>query len=365
MKILIIGAGPIGCYAARLLKQRANGLEIEIIEEHDEIGKPVHCAGLVSRDVFSQAAIPLDDNVIINHIDGAEFFLDGDSFNIERKDVALVIDRQKFDCAIGNNLQVKLETRCVGIEKEGAGYLVETDKGEYYADLVIGADGANSTLRKIGGFKEEIEYLRGVQFRIKNDLGQKNFVRVYLRNRFFAWLIPEGNSIVRAGIISDNPYHGLSEFLKEISVEGEILEKYAGVVPLGRCATRRENLFLVGDAACQVKPLTHGGIYYGMRCAEMLVDCIIDNRTSDYEKLWQAKFGRDIEIGLKIRRLLDRLGNDSLAQLFNLLKSNKDILQAQGDFESHSKTLSLIIKNPRLQGLLGKVFLEIIKDILT
>ena len=361
MRILIVGAGPIGCYTARLLKERDSSLDITIIEEHAQIGRPVHCAGLVSRDTFQEARVHLDGNSILNHIDGAEFFLEGDSFRINRKDVALVINRQEFDCELGNGLKVELNTKFVGIEKESGGYLIETDKGEYYADIVIGADGANSTLRKAAGFKENIEYLRGVQYRIKYNPGSRAFVQVFLKSQFFGWIIPESDTVVRAGIISQSPYRDLTELLKELSIEGEILEKFAGIVPLGRCSAQKGNLFLVGDAACQVKPLTHGGIYYGMRCAEILVDCIIKRKFKDYEKLWQKKFLREIEVGLRFRRLYEGLSKNNLAKLFALLKRNKGLLEKAGDFENHSKIIFALVKNTHLPSLFGDILLNIFK----
>lgn len=362
MNILIIGAGPIGCYTARLLKKRNPNINITLIEEHGQIGKPVHCAGLVSKSVFTEMELDIDDNIIINRIDGAEIFLNGESFKIRRKDVALVIDRARFDSALGDGLKVDFNTRFVGIENNKNGYLVETDKGEYYADIVIGADGANSSFRRAGGFKEDIEQLRGVQFRIRYDKCNNNLVRVYLRIPFFAWIIPESQNVIRAGIISDNPYHDLNEFLQEEKIKGEILEKFAGVVPVGKCSTQNNKLFLVGDAACQVKPLTHGGIYYGMRCAEILVDCITNGKLSNYENTWRRKFEKEIDIGLKAKKLYKGLSQENISKVFALLKKNVGLLERFGDFENHSKVISVIIKNPRLQGLLGRIFIGILKD---
>lgn len=362
MKILIIGAGPIGCYTARLLEKNRPDLDIAIIEEHSEIGRPVHCAGLVSTDVMSEVKVAFNDNVILSRIDGAEFSLNGDRFAIRRKDVALVIDREKFDCSLGSGLKVHFDTRFVGIEKEGAGYLVETDKGEYYADIVIGADGANSTLRRIGGFKESIKYLRGVQFRMKYDKCEKNLVQVCLKDQFFAWVIPEKEGVVRVGIISSNPYHDLIQFVKETQVNGEVLEKFAGVVPLGRCQTHKDNLYLVGDAACQVKPLTHGGIYYGMRCAEILVDCILKDTPDDYEREWKKKFWREINIGLKLKEIYEKLSPEDIKKLFMILKDNVSVIESFGDFENHSKVISVLIRNPGLQFLLGKVMLSLFQE---
>lgn len=361
MKILIVGGGPVGCYAARLLKDSGRDFDIEVIEEHSEIGRPIHCAGLVSPDVLSELRVKLEEDVVVNRIDGAEFFFNGDSFKLNRKDSALVIDRQKFDRALGSGLNVKFDTRFVGIQKDGGGFLVETDKGEYYADIVIGADGANSALRKASTFKEEISCLKGVQFRVKYEC-DKSYVKVYLKNPFFAWVIPESGQIVRVGIISDNPYHDLTQFLKENSIEGEIIEKFAGLVPLGKCQTQSENLFLVGDAACQIKPLTHGGIYYGMRCVEMLADCIIRDRPLDYEKLWHGRFLKEIQTGLKLKQIYQRMSFENMSKLFKLLKKNVDLLERFGDFENHSKAISAIIKDPRLQGFLGKILINIVRD---
>jgi digeranylgeranylglycerophospholipid reductase len=361
MKVLIIGAGPIGCYTARLLKEKIKEVDIEIIEEHEKIGRPIHCAGLVSTDVFTQSQLAIDKNTIINHIDGAEFFLGDDSFVIERKDVAYVIDREKFDYGMGDGFKISLGTRFVGIEKEKGMYLVETDRGEYHADIVIGADGANSSLRRIGGFKEDIKFLRGVQFRMKYDKCRKNFVQVHIKSPFFAWLVPENEHIVRAGIISDNPYHDLSGFLKERNIEGEIIEKFAGILPLGKCSTQMGSLALVGDAACQVKPLTHGGIYYGMRCAEVLAECIAAGRISEYERQWQSRFGRELEIGLKIKTIYAELGSENLKRIFNLLKENKHVLEELGDFENHSKVIYALIKNTGLRSILGDILLHIFR----
>ncbi len=51
MEIVIVGAGPIGCYTAQLL--RKSGINsFRIIEKHDEVGRPVRCAGIVGTPVL-------------------------------------------------------------------------------------------------------------------------------------------------------------------------------------------------------------------------------------------------------------------------------------------------------------------------
>jgi flavin-dependent dehydrogenase len=121
-------------------------------------------------------------------------------------------------------------------------------------------------------------------------------------------------------------------------------------------------MFLVGDAACQVKPLSHGGIYYGMRCAEILVDCIASGRAQDYEKKWREKFAKEINIGLKIRQVYAKLSYEGMDKVFRALKENAAIIEKFGDFENHSRIFSEIIKSPGSQILLGKLLISIIRD---
>ena len=182
-----------------------------------------------------------------------------------------------------------------------------TEKGEMPADIIIGADGANSTVRKIINPDATIKFYSGAQVRLKASGIKEHAIKVYIKKPFFAWIIPESSQVVRVGVIGSNPHHELTVFLKEVCLEGEPIEKFGGVLPLGSCCTQKDNIALVGDSACQVKPLSHGGIYYGLLCAEILADCITRGRLAEYEKHWLGKFGREIEVGLKMKRLYEEL----------------------------------------------------------
>jgi len=71
-KIVIVGAGPIGCYLGQLLKQA--GFDPLILEEHSEVGRPVQCAGIVGRRVFEDLKIKPSEKSILNTIDGAKIY---------------------------------------------------------------------------------------------------------------------------------------------------------------------------------------------------------------------------------------------------------------------------------------------------
>ncbi len=360
MKILIVGAGPIGCYLAHLLNQKNKNFDVTVIEEHACAGQPVHCAGLVSQSLFSKARFRLPQDAVVNNIDGAQIYLDRDSFQVKKKNVAFVLDRRMFDYLLSQNLNVVYNSRFLGVERAKNRYMVLTERGDITTDIIIGADGANSSVRKIIDDEANVKYYAGAQARVKTNDFKKHFVSVYMKKPFFAWAIPESDEVVRIGLIAKNPYSELLKLLKEICVNGQVLEKTGGILPLGHCRTQKDNIFLVGDAACQIKPLTHGGIFYGMRCAEILCDCIANSRLYLYEKHWRAKFDKDIEVGLKMKRLYEELDDESLQKLFKLLKANRVILEKFADFDSHSDTILRLVRLEGVQKILGKLLLRLI-----
>ena len=409
MEIVIVGAGPIGCYTAQLLKKCGIN-SFRIIEEHDEVGKPVRCAGIVGKPVFEDSLIPLSRGSILNQINGALFFYKGDSFKIERREVAFVVDREKFDKELSQGLEVEYGKRLLEIEEEGEGdgdsdgvrseegsrYRLKTNQGDIWADIVVGADGPRSRVRKFidskgikvkregsGAKKDddnasegsdgsggETNFYKGVQYRIKLDyserLGLKDeffsgeLTRVYMREGvpFFVWIIPEGDGIIRLGVIAKNGCRELERVIEEEGIKGKIIDKLAGIIPIGLCQSVYGKVAVVGDAARQVKPLTGGGIYYGMRAAEILVECIQEGALAEYDKRWKSRFGREIKFGLWARKVYERLNKDEheLKNIFSLFKENAKFIERAANFENHSLVFKEALKNPKIFMEAGKIF---------
>jgi len=385
MEIVIVGAGPIGCYTAQLLKKCGIN-SFRIIEEHDEVGKPVRCAGIVGKPVFEDSLIPLSRSSILNQINGTSFFYRGDSFKIKRSGVALVIDREKFDKELSQGLEVECGIRLLEIEKEQdkeSRYRLKTNQGDIWADMVIGADGPRSRVKKFIDSKGnnsngcdgsdgpgETNFYKGVQYRIKledlkgvKDLEDEVFsgemTRVYMRERipFFVWIIPEGNGIIRLGVIAENGCRELERVIEKEGIKGEIIDRLAGIIPLGLCQSVYKKVAVVGDAARQVKPLTGGGIYYGMKAAEILVECIQEGTLAEYDKRWKSKFGREIKFGLWARKVYERLnkGEHELENIFSLFKENAEFIERAANFENHSLVFREAFKNPKIFIEAGKI----------
>ena len=370
MEIVIIGAGPVGCYTAQLLKK--SGIKARIIEEHNEVGRPIKCAGIVGRQVFENILLTIPESSIINQINGALFFYKEDSFLIKRERVAYVIDRERFDKDLSKSLEVEYDRRLLEIEKKGRGYRLKTSSGEIYADVVIGADGPKSRVRRYmmhqlglgqenkDGIKDDIRYYNGWQYRIKLEegLSWEKIAQVYVGEGiiFFIWVIPESKEIVRLGIISKDGRNKLNHFMAVLKIKGEIIDKLAGIIPLGLVRqTANKNIAVVGDAAGQVKPLTGGGIYYGLKSAEILVECLREGKLAEYDDRWKKKFGKEIKFGLRARKIYERLNKSELKNIFWLFKENAEFIEKVANFENHSLVFKEAFKNPRIFIEAGKI----------
>jgi flavin-dependent dehydrogenase len=86
---------------------------------------------------------------------------------------------------------------------------------------------------------------------------------------------------------------------------------FVDVVPFSvRPKIQKKNVYLVGDAAGQVKSTSGGGIYYGCKSAWLAGKTI---ETKDYEQKWRKSIGKDLEQHLHARKLINGLDYNSLS----------------------------------------------------
>ena len=130
-------------------------------------------------------------------------------------------------------MEIEFNTTLAEVHSIRQGYICQTSNGEYYADLVIGADGPNSRVRKSLGFSSDMKLYRGYQYRVKMTPENQNLVEVHYIKPFslFTWLIPEGNGTVRVGTISNNPFQELNDFMERLKMQGEICLLYTSPSP--------------------------------------------------------------------------------------------------------------------------------------
>ncbi len=354
MDIIIAGGGIAGCYTGQLLKKK--GFNPVVYEEHADIGEPVQCAGLIGRETVTTSKIPFPHHVILRRIDGARFYVRNERFEIERDKAAYVVDRSALDKWFSQGLDIRTSEKVLKVEVSNT-VEVMTTKGKYTCDILLGCDGPFSTVRKAGKFVTPVFY-PGAQYIVK-VAPEDDFVEVHVKPPFFFWLIPETDETTRIGFIGPRPVHELNRFMEKKEIRGEILKKHAGVISLGHGTLVQNLIALVGDAACQVKPLTGGGIFYSMKAAELVVNHLTD--LTHYEKEWNRTFGREIKTGLRLRNIYENLSEKNIIRMFRIFKENTDVIETVADFERHSSVVKAFVKHPTILKLLGSAVKELLR----
>ena len=360
MNIIIAGGGIVGCYTGQLLKKK--GFNPLLFEEHPEIGKPVQCAGLIGREVVDTSQVPFPPDVVVRRIDGARFFLKNDSFEIERSKAAYVIDRARLDRYFSRGLNIHVNEKVQTFEEKSGTHTLEvtTAKNTYTCDVLLGCDGPFSTVRRVGSFSLNPRFYPGAQYIVECE-PQDDFVELYVSPPFFFWVIPETDETSRIGYVGPDPLHSVDRFLEKKEMSGKILDKHAGVISLGTGSIATQTTALLGDAACQVKPLTGGGIFYGMKAAELAVNHLDD--LLQYELEWKDTYGREIIVGLKLRKLYENLSEKNLTRIFRVFKENTDVIESIADFERHTSLVKEFVKHPLLLKLAGSALKEFLRDV--
>lgn len=327
---MIVGASVAGCRTAELISKKYNVL---VVEEHGKIGKPVQCAGLVSWRLLE--LLPnLPKDVIVNTVHAAKFFSpSGSCFELKSKKPVNVINRAKFDKYLYKkakaSAKIKLSTKFEGFNYVNESIEVITNKGNFKAKLLVGADGANSLVAIKAGIKRSDNALMGIQTTTRGDFDPDSVELWFgssIAPKFFAWVIPESSSRARIGLATKiNAKNYFERFLKRRI--GRLKKPdVAGTINFGLMDTAADRLMLVGDAACQVKPFSGGGVIYGLigaeRCAHACAKALSKNRFDSkflkqtYDKKWKSKLEKPIKKGLRYRKILNKLSDRQLNFFF-------------------------------------------------
>lgn len=137
----------------------------------------------------------------------------------------------------------------------------------------------------------------------------------------------------------------------------DIINSQGGLIPVYDhfMQIQKDNVFLIGDAAAQVKASTGGGIVPGLIAAEGLKNAIIKKK--DYKNQIK-KLRKELLIHRVVRHMLDNFKNEDWRYLFKLFenKKNKEIL-ASIERENISRLVDPLLKNdPRFLFFIRKIF---------
>lgn len=377
--IVIIGAGPAGSMAAERLAAR--GFDVVVLEEHEEIGAPVHCTGLLGEEAFAEFDLPAA--LIFARASAASFWTaSGQSIRIDSDRVrAAIIDRGALDRhlaarAVTAGASVRVGQRVERVAVHPDGVSVTGAGGDVRARIAVLACGANYRFHRTLGLGLPAAHLLSAQLEIGFPAAPDIEVRLGrdVAPEGFAWMVPferAGMARARIGLMSRSSagprfQRFASALASRAGVSAPLQAPRLKMLPLGPVPrTYADRVVAVGDAAGLVKPTTGGGIYYGLLsgsiAAAVLGDALRRDRLGEkalrrYETLWRRRLGQEIRVGLAFRRIAARLSDETIDSLIDLARVNGivPLLQENASFNWHRKAAIALLGHPSFRKIVFK-----------
>ncbi len=369
--VIISGAGPSGSYLSYLLSK--NGYNVLQLEEHKEIGKPVECTGLVSERVFKY----VNSKAKINEVHGANvYFPNGKYIHISKGEKTIVMYRDDFDkdasamaISAGADLKIHSKVMDATTNNEYAEVKYKQNGEIKYAksQVIVGADGANSTIRRVLNYERPKKIISTYQVDSSFYLEDQDDVNVFIGSEnskgFFGWAVPSGE-LTRIGVGVDHVT--AIKYFKNINNKfdkSKILGINSGPIPINYLKkTYKDRSLLLGDAAGIVKPLSGGGIYTGIISAKNAYIALnnafnnndfSENSMKHYQKLWKKEIGKELFIDSLIQNYFSKISTDDklLNKIYETIDTDYiiNMINSLGDIDYPAKVVfSILIRKPKL-----------------
>tara|TARA_B100000900_G_scaffold216866_1_gene183666 strand:+ start:83967 stop:85211 length:1245 start_codon:yes stop_codon:yes gene_type:complete len=330
--VLVVGAGPGGGNAA--LQCARKGLRTMVIEDHDEIGTPVHCGECISDEAIANLKLDLPEEVISKRVNGIRvIFPDGTSKQLT--ETGYVLEKHLFeqwitDSAVKEGAKLALKHKLTSMERiEDNGTFVGwkcDGKGEMFpirSKIVIDASGVAavcSRFVKTDGSKPlngKGKVVAGMQYELA-EVPTDDYLDFYIWPKYaekgYLWMIPKCDGRANVGLVTedrprakkaldqfieDTHFSDLSQQLPPWKTKGN--PAFGGTIPISGPFenTHYDGLMLIGDAAGFTSPLFEGGSHLALKSAVFAAETaataisngdVAAKSLENYALLWKAEF---------------------------------------------------------------------------
>ncbi|MHA1995362.1 MAG: geranylgeranyl reductase family protein [Candidatus Hodarchaeales archaeon] len=390
--IAIIGAGPSGSLAGRQAAIENPESSIVIFEEHNQIGKPTHCSGLIALQGLHNLGIKdsiIQKKLLVNEIKRARFYApNNNSFQITRKNDSLVVlDRYILDRylassseRVGAKIYSDHQVREIIFARNSWKLLIRHRKKlkKINAEFLISAEGSKARLAQSIGLKTPnqnwlfpaIQYEMERLTDFETDCSELFFGNKYAPG-FFGWFIPLNEESARLGIAISPIYAGktriyMERFLRKHPIikmrtkKAKRINSYGGFVPASGPVkkTFSKHFMLVGDAAGQTKATTGGGVNIGGFCGRLAgkyAGKIIANEISsqqgcqEYQNQYKAHFEPNLSLMKYFRRIISNLPDKVWDDLIEIaLTTDMEESLRSTDIDLHGSGLLQYVLQPKV-----------------
>ena len=321
--IAVVGAGPGGSMAAASLARR--GARVALIDASHPREKP--CGGGYTGRALQLLSEHLPSAALESvHIRAARF-LD----TPRRGDVAIslgdqqtlvvasraVADAALFDAAVHAGATA-IRARVVDVERDTAARLTTRDGQRIEADMVVGADGANSLVRRrmsVGFCREDLSIATG--FYAHGITSDEIVLELVSDPPGYIWSFPRRDHLA-IGICAqatDTSVGALRETLTRWIEQTGIahdarLEPYSWPIPtltpagFDRTVVSGPGWMTIGDAAGLVDPITREGIFFALQSATFAADALASGSPEASARRYRDQVRSEIVGELRVAAVL-------------------------------------------------------------
>jgi geranylgeranyl reductase family protein len=368
--VIVVGAGPSGLRTAARLARA--GLDVRVHEKKACVGAGVVCTGIVGREVFDDFG--LDRGAVVAEMRTVRLVSPSGTELVytHPRPFACVVDREKFDGGLAAEAEAAGATVACGaavedisVGPDGVEIAVRDAEGgvrRESAAVAVLATGVDFGLQKKLGLSAPREFLKGAQVECSFP-GAGTTTLFFGRDvapGAFAWSVPSGPGRARVGVLTHRDARACLRGLIERHLGGPGLREEGPVRsrPVAQGLLDRtfgDRVLAVGEAAGQTKTTTGGGISYGLACADLAAEAILEcfgrssfgpASLSGYERRWKGLLRKEILIGQTTRRMCARLSDGRMESLFQLARTDGivPIIRATADFDRHSGLIFALLE---------------------
>lgn len=322
---IVVGSGPAGSTAA--LRLAKAGVRVAVVEKQ-RIPRYKTCGGGVVGRALAWAEAAVTASCESRAHRAQLTFSDMHGEYELRDDAALVhlVMRDRFDqellrAAQRSGAQLLEDCAVTGAQWNSGKWLLDTSRGALQAPVVVAADGVNSRMARAAGWQPIAHRAPALEWEIHVDDASLRRNAGTVRFDFdadlrgYAWVFPKRDRLSVGVLSTRHEARDLTAALWRYLASRELrptgIEKHAWMIPIQpRAAPLAQNgVFLVGDAAGLVDPITCEGISAALASGDLAGRCLqqagADPRTAMalYEKALQA----DLLVELRWARRLARV----------------------------------------------------------
>jgi flavin-dependent dehydrogenase len=365
----VVGGSASGFFTAYLLAR--NGVPVRVFEQSEQLDAAERT--LIVTQSMNELLGAAGKPSIVNEVRRFELFTDGRVATIDLVRPDLIIERAKLirslaeyaqkagaGIHLGRNFRALApQPGKINLEFQHTG---RSTFEQFAAKTVIASDGALSPVAQAAGWprSETVPLVQAI-VPLPKDMSPDT-VRVWFvpsDTPYFYWLIPESSERGALGIIGESGSEARKDLeaflvkrkLEPVAFQGARIPVYKRWVPVEK-KFGDARVFVVGDAAAQVKVSTVGGIVTGLRGAAGVAEAILNPGTG--RELHRLR--RELDTHLLIRRALHDFQQDDYSRLVDSLNppAKRSLSQFSRD-EALKMLWRVCLSQPRLilMGLRG------------